>query len=139
MSGAKRNGETESEAHRAGPLEIAATAVSGLLIVAVVAVLVWDASREHTPPAFRTSVGDMTATPRSYRAPISVTNTGDESAKSVVVHVELVAGDSTLAESDIIIDWLPGNSRREVVSFFAPPSGATATGVRAEVRGYATP
>jgi hypothetical protein len=58
----------------------------------------------------------------------------------VVVHLELVAGDSVLAESDLTVDWLPGNSRRRVNGIFRrSPSELRATGVRSEVRGYVTP
>jgi uncharacterized protein (TIGR02588 family) len=76
----------------------------------------------------------------SYHAPVTVKNSGDESAKAVIVHMELVASDSVLAESDVTIDWLPGNSSRDVVGVFArSASGPQPTGVRAEVHGYATP
>lgn len=126
--------------HRAGPLEIVATAISTLLVAALVCVLVWDAFHPNTPPAFTTHPGRVAVTNRAYRVPVRVRNSGDDAAKAVDVHLELMASDSVLAESDLTIDWLPGNTSRELVGLFArPSSGPTPTGVRAEVRGYVTP
>jgi uncharacterized protein (TIGR02588 family) len=136
----KGEGNDPAEDHRAGPLEIVATAISTLLIVALLSVLIWDAFHPNTPPAFATQPGRLAIAGGLYRVPVSVRNSGDDAAKAVIVHLELVASDSVLAESDLTIDWLPGNTSKELVGLFArPASGPTPTGVRAEVRGYATP
>jgi uncharacterized protein (TIGR02588 family) len=125
---------------RAGRLEIIATAASALLIAGILAVLAWDAVHPNMPPAFTTHPGPVAMSGASYRVPVSVHNAGDDAAKAVDVHLELVAADSVLAESDLTIDWLPGRTSKEVVGLFARPASAPApTGVRAEVRGYATP
>lgn len=137
-----RGGEVgESASDRsAGPLEIVATAISALLVAGLLSVLIWDAVHPNTPPAFATHPGRVTMSNGSYRVPVSVRNSGDDAAKAVIVHLELVASDSVLAESDLTIDWLPGNSSKDVVALFArPASSPTPTGVRAEVRGYETP
>ena len=71
---------------------------------------------------------------------MTVHNSGDDAAKEVMVHLELMAFDRTLAQSDLTIDWLPCNTSKELVSLFArPATGPAPTGVRAEVRGYVTP
>jgi len=76
-----------------------------------------------------------------YRYPIDVRNAGDEAARSVVVHVELIGSDSTIAESDLTVDWLPGRSSRRIVAVFdRPPSPELSPdSVTAEVRGYLVP
>lgn len=126
--------------HRAGPLEIVATALSALLVAGILSVLIWDAFHPNAPPAFDTQPGRVAITNGSYRIPVSVRNSGDDAAKAVVVHLQLVASDSVLAESDLTIDWLPGNTSKELVGLFARPASAPMpTGVRAEVRGYVTP
>lgn len=126
--------------HRAGRLEIVATAISALLVAGILSVLTWDAVHPNAPPAFATHPGPVVSANGSYRVPVSVRNSGDDAAKAVVVHLELLASDSVLAESDLTIDWLPGNTSKELVGLFARPASApTPTGVRAEVRGYATP
>jgi uncharacterized protein (TIGR02588 family) len=126
--------------HRAGPLEIVATAISSLLVIGLLSVLIWDAFDPNTPPAFATEPGRVAMEGGLYRVPVRVRNSGDDAAKEVIVHLELVASDSVLAESDLTIDWLPGNTSKELVGLFArPASGPPPTGVRAEVRGYATP
>jgi uncharacterized protein (TIGR02588 family) len=121
-------------------LEKITTFVSALLIVGLFGVLVWDVVHPNTEPALTAHPGAIAIVAGAYRAPVAVRNAGDESAKSVVVHLELVALDSVLAESDITIDWLPGNSSRDIVGLFSRPETAVKpTAVRAEVRGYATP
>ena len=133
-------GDPPTADRRAGPLEIVATALSALLVAGILSVLVWDAFHPNAPPAFATRPGRVAIGNGSYRVPVRVRNSGDDAAKAVVVHLELMASDSVLAESDLTIDWLPGNTSKELVGLFArPASGPTPTGVRAEVRGYVTP
>jgi len=134
-------GEGSSVAeHRAGALEMIATAVSALLVCGILGVLIWDAVHPNTRPAFAAHAGRVGISNGAYHVPVSVHNSGDDAAKAVVVHLELVASDSVLAESDLTIDWLPGNTSKEVVGLFARPASAPSpTGVHVEVRGYATP
>src|SRR5690242_1122602 len=138
-TGAEQDGQAEQE-RRVGTLEMVATAVSALLVALLLSVLLWDAFHPNSAPAFEAQPGSIAVTDRMYRVPVTVRNSGDDAAKEVVVHLELVASDSVLAESDLTIDWLPGNTSRQLVGLFArPASGPTPTGVRAEVRGYVTP
>ena len=125
---------------RAGWLEIVATGVSSLLLAAMLGVLIRDAAHPNTSPEFAVRPGPVAVTGASYRVSVTVHNSGDDAAKGVMVHLELVASDSTMAQSDLTIDWLPGNTSKEVVGLFTRPASAPSpTGVRAEVRGYATP
>jgi len=121
-------------------LEKIATAISTLLIVSLLGVLIADAVRPNAEASFATSVGVLHESSGAVRVPITVRNSGDEAAKSVVVHAELVAADSTLGETDLTVDWLPGNSSRDVVALFTPAQPTSRSmSVRAEVRGFAIP
>jgi uncharacterized protein (TIGR02588 family) len=122
-----------------GVLEKVATLVSGLLIAALLSVLIWDAAHPDTTAAFDVRAAKATAIGAMYRVPVTVHNTGDQSAKGVVVHVELTAADTTVAETDVTIDWLPGRSTRDAVALFRRSDGQSSDAVSAEVRGYAVP
>jgi uncharacterized protein (TIGR02588 family) len=122
------------------PLERAATIASALIVLFLLSVLVWDAVHPNAPPSFRVHPGKVEIRDNAYRAEVDVENTGDDAAKSVMVHLELVGRDTTLAETDLTIDWLPGRSRHRVVGFFPRPEGAAEViGVKPEVHGYSAP
>ena len=121
-------------------LERAATIVSGLIVLFLLSVLVWDAVHPNAPPSFRVHPGKVEMRDNAYRAEVDVENTGDDAAKGVMVHVELVGRDTILAETDLTIDWLPGRSRHRVVGFFPRPEGAAEViGVKPAVHGYSAP
>jgi uncharacterized protein (TIGR02588 family) len=69
-----------------------------------------------------------------------VKNIGDDAAKSVQVHAELLPAntDTAVAEADLEVDWLPGRAEHQVVALFAKPDSGSFR-VRAEVRGYSVP
>ena len=46
---------------------------------------------------------------------------------------------TAVSETEITVDWLPGRSTRDAVAVFSRGDVQAATGVRAEVRGYAVP
>ena len=122
-------------------LEKIATALSALLVAALIAVLLWDASHPDTPPRFTVDQGAPILDGANYRFPVVVHNHGDKSAKAVVVHLELIAtpADTVIDESELTIDWLPGQSSRDIVGLFKRPTNGERAGVRAEVRGYVVP
>jgi len=121
-------------------LERAATIVSALIVLFLLSVLVWDAVHPNAPPSFRVHPGKVEMRDNAYRAEVDVENTGDDAAKGVMVHVELVGRDTILAETDLTIDWLPGRSRHRVVGFFPRPEGAAEViGVKPAVHGYSAP
>jgi uncharacterized protein (TIGR02588 family) len=122
------------------PLERAATIASALIVLFLLSVLVWDAAHPNAPPSFRVHPGRVEIRDNAYRAEVDVENTGDDAAKSVMVHLELLGRDTTLAETDLTIDWLPGRSRHRVVGFFPRPERAgEVIGVKPEVHGYSAP
>ena len=120
------------------PLERGATILSALLVLFLLSVLIWDAVHPNTPPTFTTKTIKTEERESGYRAEVEVENTGDDAAKSVIVHVEILGADTTLAESDLTIDWLPGRSKHVVVGFWPKPKERV-MGVKPEVRGYSNP
>src|SRR3954464_11805760 len=118
-----RDGRSENEQHEQPVtlLEKIATTLSALLVAALIVVLVRDALHRDAPPRFTVDVGSIALVGPGYHVPVTVHNLGDKSAKSVVVHLELVIArnDSVAAESDVEIDWLPGQSSRDVMGVFA--------------------
>jgi uncharacterized protein (TIGR02588 family) len=123
-----------------GTFEKVATGISAAIIVGLIGVLASDAIRAHSDPSFSGHIGTVVFAGDSYRVPVRMQNTGDRSAKAVAVHLELRIADSVVAESDLVIDWLPGHSSRDAVAFFARnQSWPLTASVRAAVRGYVTP
>jgi uncharacterized protein (TIGR02588 family) len=136
--------EDPNEADESGkpltPLERGATIASALIVLFLLSVLVWDAAHPNAPPSFRVHPGKVEMRDNAYRAEVDVENTGDDAAKGVIVHLELVGRDTTLAETDLTIDWLPGRSSHRVVGFFPRPErGEDVIGVKPEVHGYSAP
>ena len=132
-----RRGEEEA-AKPLTPLERGATILSALLVLFLLSVLIWDAVHPNASPAFTARTIKTEERESGYRAEIEVENTGDDAAKSVIVHVEMLGADTTLAETDLTIDWLPGRSKHVVVGFWPKPKQPV-MGMKPEVRGYSNP
>lgn len=138
--------DSNNEAHDEQPqpvtlLEKIATTVSAMLVAAVIGILFWDAVHPNARPAFKTRIESLEGTASTYRATLTVVNIGDDAAKSVQVHAELLPAnaDTAVAEADLAVDWLPGKSERQVVALFARPDSGGAFRVKADVRGYSVP
>ena len=131
---------SEEAAKPLTPLERTATIISTLIVLAFLSVLVWDGVHPNASPSFVVHTRKVELRNNAYRAEVEVENTGDDAAKAVVVHIELLGRDTTLAETDLTIDWLPGKSKHVAVGFFPKPESGTAViGVKPEVHGYVAP
>ena len=129
----------ERQHESSGPdwVERLATIVSGLLVLGVIAVLLWDAVHPDRPPALEASTGTPTAVGRHWHVPIIVKNSGDVAVQEVNVSVSLAHPDTTVRDIDIRIDWLPGRSERAIDAVFAvDPSRGKLT---AEVQSFDEP
>lgn len=129
----------EHQRRASGPdwVERLATIISAVLVVAVVAVLVWDAVHPDRPVSLDVSTGTPTAVGRHWHVPIVVRNSGDVAAQEVNVSVSLQHPDTTVRDIDIRIDWLPGRSERAIDAVFAvDPSRGKLT---AEVQSFDEP
>jgi uncharacterized protein (TIGR02588 family) len=139
MSAKKKEKSTQEESGKPlTPMERIATIISALLVAFLLSVLVWDAVHPNKPPAFTTRTLKIEQRDSGYRTEVEVANTGDDAAKAVMVHIDILGADTTLAETDLTIDWLPGRSKHTVVGFWPKVMGKV-NGVKSEVRGYSEP
>lgn len=142
QSGARQQQEEgRTEQHAPTPpdwLETAFSWASGLIVVALLAYLLWDAMQEDRPAAFQVSTGVPTAVGSAVQVPVTVHNTGDRAVQGLEVTVTLERAGGERSEASFTLDWLAGRSRRHGVAVFprASASGARAT---AEVSGFAEP
>jgi uncharacterized protein (TIGR02588 family) len=115
------NESREPPRESSGPdwVERLATIISGVLVLGVIAVLLWDAVHPDRPPALDVSTGTPTAVGRHWHVPIIVRNSGDVAVQEVNVSVGLEHPDTTVRDVDIRIDWLPGRSQRAIDAVFA--------------------
>ena len=131
------NEERPPEAARPDWVERLATLISAALVLAVIAVLVWDAVHPDRPAALDASAGTPRMVGGHWHVPIVVKNSGDVAVQEVSVNVGLEHPDTSGKDIDIRIDWLPGRSEREIDAVFAvdPSRGK----LRAEVERFDDP
>ena len=132
--------QSEGRGYRSsGPdwIERLATIVSALLVLAVVAVLVWDAVHPDRPPALDASTGAPHVVGRHWHVPITVRNSGDVAVQEVSVSVALEHPDTAVKDIHIQIDWLPGRSQREIDAVF--PVDPARGKLSAEVQSFDEP
>ena len=130
------NARQKSEPQAPDALELTATWVSGVLLVAMLVFLVWDANQPSRPPSFETSIESLEQRGSHAYATVVVRNTGDDAARTVEVRVMPEGGD-TKSEARFTLDWLPGRSTRRGVAVL--PSDVARGNLRADVTGYAEP
>lgn len=115
------------------PVETAATIVSGVLILAIVAFLAREAVRGDAPAAFEVRVGAPRAATDGHHVAITVRNTGGRAAAEVRVVVEDGPG---ARAGELTLDWLPARSTHTGwLVLRAPPRGTLA----ARVESYLPP
>ena len=117
-------------------LELIATWISGALLAAMVAFLIWDALREAQPPSFETTIESRAQRGANAYVTVAVRNTGDDAARTVEVRVVREAG-ATGNEGHFTLDWVPGRSTRRGIAVL--PQSVALGRLRAEVIGYAEP
>lgn len=122
------------EASSPDALELIVSWISGVLFVALLAFLVWDARQPLEPPSFQTAIESRSERGGSTYLTVAVRNLGDEAAQAVEVRVAPDAGVAG-AEGHFTLEWLPGNSIRRGVAILP----RSVVDVRAEVVGYAKP
>ena len=134
----EKQGE-EGQEQPSGPdwVERLATLISALLVLAVVAVLVWDAVHPDRPASLDASTGTPRAVGGKWHVPIIVRNSGDVAVQEVSVSVGLEHPDTSVKDVDIRIDWLPGRSQREIDAVF--PVDPARGKLSAEVQSFDEP
>src|SRR5215210_4433423 len=111
MTAARKKREAQSP----DPLELIVTWISGALLAALVAFLVWDASQPSLPPSFETSIESRAQRGSYSYVTVAVRNLGDDAARAVEVRVVSERGESG-NEAHFTVDWLPGRSTRRGVA-----------------------
>ena len=124
------------DASKPDALELIVTWISGVLFLALVGFLLWDAFQPSNPPSFETTIEAQEQRGSHAYVTVAVRNLGDEAARSVEVRVTPGSGDAA-AEAHFTLDWLPGRSTRRGVAVLSQPFDRGR--LRAEVVGYAKP
>lgn len=100
--------------HRHPPvLHWIVAAAGALLFIGCLAVLGYDAfTGNGRPPELVASADSTTRTDAGWLVHVTVRNTGGATASNVVISGVLMAGDSTVEESEFPLDFVPERSRR---------------------------
>lgn len=135
--GERREGQQKKQQQDGGWLETLAAWISGLLILAVAAVLVWQEVRTKEPPSFEVRSGDVRKAGEEYHVTLHLRNNGDEAAQQVEIEARLLREGAEPSEAKVTIDWAPGQSSRKGTVVFAedPRQGE----LELRVVGYAEP
>ncbi len=96
------------------PLEWLVFAASAILVAGVAAVLIVSGARSaHAPPALVIESGPAERNGDAYRVPITVRNTGDETAEHARIEVELTRGAEVVERAELTFAFIPKRSARE--------------------------
>ena len=117
-----------------------AVAILGAALVAIaLIVLVGDALRgESEPAAITFTVDTVIASPAGYLARVTARNSGSETAAGLVIHGVLHGAVGAAVEtSELVLDYLPGRSTREIAFMFTRDPARHRLSVSA--RGYQAP
>ncbi|HJU76109.1 MAG TPA: hypothetical protein VJ717_20380 [Gemmatimonadaceae bacterium] len=117
-------------------LELTATWISGVLLVAIVGFLVWDARQPSRPPSFETVIESQEQRGSYVYVTVAVRNLGDAAARAVEVRVR-PEGRDIGSEAHFTLDWVPGRSMRRGIAVL--PQNIALGRLQAEVVGYAEP
>lgn len=122
---------------RRGALETVVLVVSVLLVVASVGVLVWQGVQGNRPPMLETRVDSAVARGGAHYLHITVRNEGDRSAAAAQLRARLLRDTIVVAESEVVLDWVPGRSSTSATLLFEEdPRGLE---VDARVVGFTEP
>lgn len=136
-SGKKQESDANAVSGGRHPVEWAIGALSGVLVVALLAYLAWWAvAAGDAPPRFRTTVERIAAVGGGFHALVAVANAGDETAADVGVEGVLSAGGGE-ETAEFRIDYLPaGSTRRGTLVFTRDPRQGE---LRISITGYSEP
>ena len=128
--------DARKEPQRPNWLARLVSAISAMMVLALLGVIAWDAVHPDLPPTPRARTATMRQMANHMQIGVEVLNAGDMAARDVLVRVALTTPDTTI-DDEITIDWLPGRSRREVTVII--PFIGQSPRVTAEVQGFVTP
>lgn len=130
-----RGGREESE--RRNPLETVVLTVSALLVAGSVAVLAWQGAREERPPELVLHVDSIVSRGEMHHVHVTVRNDGDATAAAAQLRARLRRDATVVAESEAVVQWVPGRSATQATLLFA--EDPRAFDVEARVIGFTEP
>ena len=134
---------TQAKKRKQENIPAAEWAVAGLgaaLVAIALIVLVGDALRGDSEPAaiITFTVDTVIASPAGHLARVTARNSGSETAAGLVIHGVLHGADGAAVEtSELVLDYLPGRSTREIAFMFTRDPARHRLSVSA--RGYQAP
>ena len=112
--------------------------VSGLLLLGILGVLLYDAlARAHTPPDIVVRPDSSTRGAAGFRVHFTARNLGHETAAAVHVSGEILEGEAPIESAEAVLDYVPGNGKRSGQLVFTRDPRAHRLDLRA--RGHAGP
>jgi uncharacterized protein (TIGR02588 family) len=122
---------------RRNPLEIAVLAISALLVAGAIGVLAWQGAREERPPELAVRVDSVVSRGDAHQVHITVRNDGFATAAMAHVRARLLRDASPVAESEVVVQWVPGRSSEQATLLFEEDPRAHELDVR--VVGFTEP
>lgn len=127
-----------SEADDPSWIEWATGLLSGVLVIAMIGWVAWEAMTEDPrPPEFTVTATSRQMTPGGYRVTFDIANNAMQTASAVVVRGEIVEGGQAVEDADVTFDYVPAQSKAKGALFFSRDPGASE--VRLRALGYTTP
>jgi uncharacterized protein (TIGR02588 family) len=131
MTSKRRTGKAPS-AERTGtttPLEWVVAALGlGVVLAAIAVLLHQTTSAGDRPPTIVTEVSSVSRMGAAYRVEVRVANIGERTAGELKIEGTLGGPGGALETSDVMLDYLPPDSTRQVSLLFSRnPHGSTLT------------
>lgn len=113
--------------------------VGSVLLLGTLGLLVYEALKfEDEPPHITVDIGSTDARRGTYGVPVTVRNTGGETASSVEIQITAFFSGGVQQQGHITFDFVPTHSTAKGwVTFERPPSASDS--IRARVLGYRLP
>lgn len=113
-------GSKRAKEHGTSPWEWFVASLSGILVAATVAYLIYEAvGTPDTPPLIEVRPGSVIESPGGYIVQLELHNRGRTTAAGITIQGTLLHGDSTLQTSTTTLDYLPARSTREAALIFS--------------------
>ncbi len=111
--------EKNNRKNGTSPAEWALGIISALVLIGVIGSLIFEAvNRSGEPPMVEIQVDSIRTVGDEYLVQFNIYNRGESTAAGLVVAGSLESDTGSVETSEITIDYLPGNGRREAGIYF---------------------
>lgn len=111
--------DTRKAKNETSPAEWIIAVVSALLVLGAIGSLLYQAlADKEDPPRVEIQVNSIQPSGDNYLVQVSVQNQATGTAEALVIEGTLEADTGSVETSQVTIDYLPGNGRREAGIFF---------------------